>query len=148
MIDESKIKYYKEKEVRDMLLKKEKLVYVDDGMTEVMIKKEDIPDYIVMINMECGLTDLKIIDTSQSWYPLIQTMGLFLDTCEPKTRENIIERLIKLQTFELDYKKVKSIDPEMVEYLKEEMGIEDEEEEEDEDFEEEEFEEDEEELEM
>ena len=148
MIDESKIKYYKEKEVRDMLLKKEKLVYVDDGMTEVMIKKEDIPDYIVMINMECGLTDLKIIDTSQSWYPLIQTMGIFLDTCEPKTRENIIERLIKLQTSELDYKKVKSIDPEMVEYLKEEMGIEDEEEEEDEDFEEEEFEEDEEELEM
>ena len=148
MIDESKIKYYKEKEVRDMLLKKEKLVYVDDGMTEVMIKKEDIPDYIVMINMECGLTDLKIIDTSQSWYPLIQTMGIFLDTCEPKTRENIIERLIKLQTFEEKYKKVKSIDPEMVEYLKEEMGIEDEEEEEDEDFEEEEFEEDEEELEM
>lgn len=142
MIDESKIKYYKEKEVRDMLLKKEKLVYVDDGMTEVMIRKEDIPDYIVMINMECGLTDLKIIDTSQSWYPLIQTMGLFLDTCEPKTRENIIERLIKLQTFELDYKKVKSIDPDMVEYLKEEMGIEDEE---DEDFE---YEEDDEELEM
>jgi len=115
MIDEEKIKYYKEKEVRDMLLKKEKLVYVDDGMTEVMIKKEDIPDYIVMINMECGLTDLKIIDTSQSWYPLIQTMGIFLDTCEPKTRENIIERLIKLQTSELDYKKVKSIEPEMVE---------------------------------
>ena len=132
MIDESKIKYYKEKEVRDMLLKKEKLVYVDDGMTEVMIRKEDIPDYIVMINMECGLTDLKIIDPSQNWYPLIQTMGLFLDTCEPKTRENIIERLIKLQTFELDYKKVKSIDPEMVEYLKEEMGIEDDFEEEDE----------------
>ena len=148
MIDEEKIKYYKEREVRDMLLKKEKLVYVDDGMTEVMIKKEDIPDYIVMINMECGLTDLKIIDPSQSWYPLIQTMGLFLDTCEPKTRENIIERLIKLQTFELDYKKVKSIDPEMVEYLKEEMGIEDEEEEEDEDFEDEEYEEDEEEFEM
>lgn len=145
MIDEEKIKYYKEKEVRDMLLKKEKLVYVDDGMTEVMIKKEDIPDYIVMINMECGLTDLKIIDSSQSWYPLIQTMGIFLDTCEPKTRENIIERLIKLQTSELDYKKVKSIDPEMVEYLKEEMGIEDEE---DEDFEEEEYEEDEEEFEM
>ena len=137
MIDENKIKYYKEKEVRDMLLKKEKLVYVDDGMTEVMIRKEDIPDYIVMINMECGFTDLKIIDPSQNWYPLIQTMGLFLDTCEPKTRENIIERLIKLQTFELDYKKVKSIDPEIVEYLKEEMGIEDEE-----DFEEQEDEED------
>lgn len=143
MIDEEKIKYYTEDEVRDMLLKKEKLVYVDDGMTEVMIRKKDIPDYIVMINMECGLTDLKIIDTSQNWYPLIQTMGLFLDTCEPNTRADIIERLIKLQTFELDYEKVKSIDPEMVEYLKEEMGIEDEEDEEiyeEEDTEEDEFE--------
>lgn len=98
MIDVNKISFYDENEVRKIIESKEKYVYVDDGMTEVIIKKEDIPDYIVYINRECGITDLKMFDSDGQ--QILNTLGEFLDKCNPIIREEIIDRLVNLQTGE------------------------------------------------
>lgn len=124
MIDTKKIKYYDENEVKKIIESKEKYVYVDDGMTEVIIKKEDIPDYIVYINRECGITDLKMFDSDGQ--QILNTLGEFLDRCNPIIREEIIDRLINLQTGEEELKEVKTIDEYMWENLKNELEDEEE----------------------
>lgn len=108
MIDVNRIKFYDENEVRQIIENKEKYVYVDDGMTEVIIKKDDIPDYIVYINRECGLTHLKMFDSDG--LQILNTLGEFLDKCNPIIREEIIDRLVNLQTGEEEPKEVKTID--------------------------------------
>lgn len=119
MIDVNKISFYDENEVRKIIESKEKYVYVDDGMTEVIIKKEDIPDYIVYINRECGLTDLKMFDSDGQ--QILNTLGEFLDKCNPIIREEIIDRLVNLQTGEEEPKVVKTIDEYMWEKLTNEL---------------------------
>ncbi|MBO6233168.1 MAG: hypothetical protein J6N78_03830 [Clostridia bacterium] len=119
MIDVNKISFYDENEVRKIIESKEKYVYVDDGMTEVIIKKEDIPDYIVYINRECGLTDLKMFDSDGQ--QILNTLGEFLDKCNPIIREGIIDRLVNLQTGEEEPKEVKTIDEYMWEKLTNEI---------------------------
>lgn len=119
MIDVNKISFYDENEVRKIIESKEKYVYVDDGMTEVIIKKEDIPDYIVYINRECGLTDLKMFDSDGQ--QILNTLGEFLDKCNLIIREEIIDRLVNLQTGEEEPKEVKTIDEYMWEKLTNEL---------------------------
>ena len=119
MIDVNKISFYDENEVRKIIESKEKYVYVDDGMTEVIIKKENIPDYIVYINRECGLTDLKMFDSDGQ--QILNTLGEFLDKCNPIIREEIIDRLVNLQTGEEEPKEVKTIDEYMWEKLTNEL---------------------------
>lgn len=119
MIDVNKISFYDENEVRKIIESKEKHVYVDDGMTEAIIKKEDIPDYIVYINRECGLTDLKMFDSDGQ--QILNTLGEFLDKCNPIIREEIIDRLVNLQTGEEEPKEVKTIDEYMWEKLTNEI---------------------------
>lgn len=119
MIDVNKISFYDENEVRKIIESKEKYVYVDDGMTEVIIKKEDIPDYIIYINRECGLTDLKVFDSDGQ--QILNTLGEFLDKCNPIIREEIIDRLVNLQTGEEEPKEVKTIDEYMWEKLTNEI---------------------------
>ena len=119
MIDVNKISFYDENEVRKIIESKEKYVYVDDGMTEVIIKKEDIPDYIVYINRECGLTDLKMFDSDGQ--QILNTLGEFLDKCNPIIREEIIDRLVNLKTGEEEPKEVKTIDEYMWEKLTNEI---------------------------
>ena len=119
MIDVDKIKFYDENEVRQIIANKEKYVYVDNGMTEVIIKKEDIPDCIVYINRECGITDLKMFDSDGQ--QILNTLGEFLDKCNPIIREEIIDRLVNLQTGEEEPKEVKTIDEYMWEKLTNEL---------------------------
>lgn len=109
--------FYSVEEVMKILKDKEKLLYVDDGCDEVVIKFEDLPDVIVDINTKSGMTDLKIYDyQNPSMTPLATTMGIFLDKCNPDLREKIIDRLIKLQQGEIEVKDYKMID----EYILEE----------------------------
>ena len=119
MIDANKIKYYDENEVKQIIESKEKYVYVDDGMTEVIIKKDDIPDYIVYINRECGLTDLKMFNSDGQ--QILNTLGEFLDRCNPIIREEIIDKLVNLQTGEEEPKEVKTIDEYLWEKLTNEL---------------------------
>ena len=109
--------FYSVEEVMKILKDKEKLLYVDDGCDEVVIKFEDLPDVIVDINTKSGMTDLKIYDyQNPSMTPLATTMGIFLDKCKPDLREKIIDRLVKLQQAEIEVKDYKMID----EYILEE----------------------------
>ena len=81
--------------------------------------KEDIPDYIVYINRECGITDLKMFDSDGQ--QILNTLGEFLDKCNPIIREEIIDRLVNLQTGEEEPKEVKTIDEYMWEKLTNEI---------------------------
>jgi len=121
-----KSNYCKEKEIRKILESKEKLVYADDGMYEVVIKKSDIPDYIVGYANACGHSVvLKIIDQDRGDYynPTITTIGWFLDKCHPKTREEIIDRLVLLQTTDEKPKKIPVIDEDLLNKVMNELGI-------------------------
>ncbi|MBS1339628.1 MAG: hypothetical protein HP028_00330 [Clostridia bacterium] len=128
MINVDKIIFYNEKEIKELIENKEPYVYVDDGMTEVIIKKKDIPDYIVFINRECENTNLKIIDPQRDFETIITTYGEFLNKCNKEVREEIIDRLVKLQTNEEKYKIVKTADEEMWEIASREIDIEEDEE--------------------
>lgn len=103
--------FYNEDEVVKILKNKERLVYVDDGYDEVVVKIKDLPDVIVDINNKNGITNLKIYDYhNPSMTPLANTMGMFLDKCNLGLREKIIDRLIKLQQGEIKVKDYKMID--------------------------------------
>ena len=121
MIDISKIKFYNEKEVKEIIEDAIPYVFVDDGITEVIIKKKDISDYIIYINRNCGPTDLKIIDPQKDYQTIITTFGEFLDKSDLEIRKEIIERLVKIQTNQEKYKKIKTIDEDMWEKVKNEI---------------------------
>lgn len=128
MIEVDKLIYYNEKETKDFVKSKEPYVYVDDGMTEVIIKKKDIADYIVFINIECGSTDLRIIDPQRDYETIITTFGEFLNKCNGEVREEIIDRLEKLQTNQEKYKVIKTADEYIWEIANREIDTEEEEE--------------------
>lgn len=112
MIETNKLKCYKKKEVKQLIKDNTEFICVDDDVTEILIRFEDIEDFIVMINrehMKYGFTDLKFMEMG-NLEPVITTKGEFLDKCDLKIRERIIDRLIKLQLGEIKYKKVKVID--------------------------------------
>lgn len=110
--------FYDEKEIRDLIKSKAELFYADDGMTEVIVRFEDIPDFIVDYNMNFGMTDLKFYKLGKDVYePDITTIGLFLDKINPDLRERMIDRLVRLQRFEEKTKNIKLIDEDMHEEI-------------------------------
>ena len=97
MENEEQFKYYDVKEIIQMLKNKEHLVYVDDGIDEVIIKYEHIPDFIVDVNRRIGMCDLKFYDyNNPSMEPIVSCYGEFLNKCDLKVREDIIDRLVGL----------------------------------------------------
>lgn len=113
MLDSDELEFYTEEEIREMIKNKERYVYVDNGLENFVIKRKDIPDFIVYINREIASTDLEIFDPEEGNLVIIRTCGEFLDKCEPEVREEIIERLIKLQTGEEEYSQVKVADEDL-----------------------------------
>ena len=93
-----------------MINKNERYIYVDNGLENFVIRRKDIADFIVYINREIASTDLEIFDPEEGNLVIIRTCGEFLDKCEPEVREEIIERLIQLQTGEEEYSQVKVAD--------------------------------------
>ena len=109
---EPNLKFYEIDEIIKLLQSKERLVYVDDGIEEAVIKYKDLPDFIVDYNEKCDLKDIKVYDYENPNMdkPLLDTFGVFLNKCEPKVREDIIDRLVMLQRGEIDVKDYKIID--------------------------------------
>ena len=123
-IKESEIKFYDEKEVIQLLKSKERLVYVDDGLDEVIVRVDDVADFIVDYNMNIENKDLKIYDYhNPSMNPIATTCGFFLDKCDPEFRKKIIDRLAKVQMGEEPIKDYKIIDERTMEYAKELMQL-------------------------
>ena len=112
----AELPYYTPREVMKLVRNNEEFVYVQDDIGRAIIRKKDIPDFIVYVNREFGETDfsfaeVSIIETnSKIFYPIITTDGEFLDEVKPEIREQIIERLTKLQKGEIKPKKFKLID--------------------------------------
>lgn len=108
--------YYTPREIMKLIRDNEELVYVQDEIGRAIIRKKDIPDFIVYINREFGKTDfsfaeVSIIETnSKTFYPIITTKGEFLDEVKPEIREQIIDRLTKLQKGEIKPRNFKLID--------------------------------------
>ena len=116
--DEFYLAFYTEDEIRDLIKSKAELFYVDDGIDEAIIKFEDIPDFIVEYNRKIGMRDLKFFRVGKDVYePDITTCGEFLDRIKPELRERLIDRLVLLQTNELEPNKFKLIDEDIHEYV-------------------------------
>ncbi|MBO6195369.1 MAG: hypothetical protein J6O56_03360 [Bacilli bacterium] len=82
------------------------------------MKYEDIPDFIVDVNEKFGSKDLKIIEYGAgSLEPIITTYGMFLNKCDPEVRSDIIDRLVQLQTEEIEIKDYKVMNEDDYEYV-------------------------------
>ena len=88
------------------------------------IQKDDISDFIVLETIRCNQqVDMWVYTPNVDEKPILSTMGWFLDKIKPKLREEIIDRLVKLQTFEVKPRKVKIFDNEIFMEMKlEEFG--------------------------
>ena len=113
-LEEEKISFYTEEEIREIIESKEELYYADDGLNEIIVRLKDIPDFIVDVNLKNGVTDLKFFKMDNFIYePDIKTMGMYLDKISPKLRNKIMDRLVKLQMGEIKVKEYKVIDEEV-----------------------------------
>ena len=107
------LNYCNEEEIKEILNNNTKLVYVDTGMEEFIARYEDLPDVIVDVGNKLGHSvNLKVYDYDEPDMdnPLLTTVGCFLDKCNPNVRNDIIDRLVKLQTEEEQIKDYKVID--------------------------------------
>ena len=110
MINNDEIKFCIKDEIEEWMDLKERLMFVDDGVDEVIGKFVDLPDIIVDFCRKLGSRDFKIYNfIMPTDKPIITTKGMFLDKCPAEDRQALIGRLIKLQQYdeELDllYKK-------------------------------------------
>jgi len=110
--EENQIKFYGEKDIKKIIKSKENLYYADDGIDEVIVREQDIPDFIMKANEISGETsNLKFYKmNSETYEPVLTTMGRFLDNANPFLREKIIDRLVLLQTTDASVKDFKVID--------------------------------------
>ena len=100
MSDNTEIKFYAKDEIEKLIneIEIERLVFIDDGIDEVIGKFRDLPDIIVDLNRKFGSKDLRIrnfIEPEEE--PIIETFGMFLHKISPEDREQIIDRLNQLQ---------------------------------------------------
>lgn len=110
MNDNREIKFYTNEEIEKLIneIQTERLVFIDDGIDEVIGRFKDLPNIIVDLNRKFGSKDLKIrnfIEPEDE--PIIETFGMFLHKISPEDREEIIEELNKLQQYDKeisDYK--------------------------------------------
>lgn len=109
-----------EKEIKKMIKSKENLYYADNGIDEVIIREQDIPDFIIKVNEISGENlNLKFYKmNNKTFEPVLTTMGRFLDKAEASLREKIIDRLVLLQTTDEPVKNFKVIDEDMFEKVK------------------------------
>ena len=97
------------------IAKNEGFVFVETSKGDnYIIKKSDICDFIMQESKrQCFSVDMKMyVPNPDITDPFLTTMGCFLDKINPNYRKEIIEKLIKLQTEEIEPKNVKVFDNE------------------------------------
>ncbi|MBS7020722.1 MAG: hypothetical protein KH135_02470 [Firmicutes bacterium] len=99
-------------EPKDMIkfVKEGNYLLVDDGMDEFIIHESDLTDYIVNRN-----EDVNIYKSDGTF--LLSTIGYFLNKINYEYRKKIIERLIKLQTGEIETKTTYYCESTILEYI-------------------------------
>ena len=122
MNDNREIKFYTNEEIEKLIneIQTERLVFIDDGIDEVIGRFKDLPNIIVDLNRKFGSKDLKIrnfIEPEEE--PIIETFGMFLHKISPEDRAEIIEDLNKLQQYDKEISDYKLINMEdLVEFYK------------------------------
>lgn len=122
MSDNTEIKFYTKDEIEKLIneIEIERLVFIDDGIDEVIGKFRDLPDIIVDLNRKFDSKDLRIrnfIEPEEE--PIIETFGMFLHKISPEDREQIIDRLNQLQQNEIEIADYKLLDIEdLLDYYK------------------------------
>ena len=122
MNDNREIKFYSNEEIEKLIneIQTERLVFIDDGIDEVIGRFKDLPNIIVDLNRKFGSKDLKIrnfIEPEEE--PIIETFGMFLHKISPEDRAEIIEDLNKLQQYDKEISDYKLINMEdLVEFYK------------------------------
>ena len=123
MKNNDEIKLYTQDEIKKLLESKERLVFVSTKTDEVIARYEDIPDIIIDFFNKFVHTDMKILDFETTGI-LLTTFGPFLNKCRAEVREDIIERLEKLQKHEIEVKDYKVISEEdMATYINSLEGV-------------------------
>lgn len=113
MNENNEINFYTPDEIKRLVKNRdnERLVFINDGIDEVIGRFIDLPDIIVDLNIKFGSKDLKIYNfVEPEDEPIITTYGMFLNKISPEDREQIIDRLNKLQQCEEEIKDYKVID--------------------------------------
>jgi len=115
--EENSILFYKESEIKKVIKSADNLYYADDGIAEVIVREQDIADFIMKANEITGQTsNLKFYKMHNTDYvPVLTTMGCYLDKAEPNLRAKIIDRLVLLQTTDEKIKDFKVIDEDIFE---------------------------------
>ena len=96
---------------------------------KIVAKYEDLPDIIVDIDNKLNHSvNLKVYDFNNPdmYNPLLTTIGCFLDRCQLDVRNDIIDRLIKLQTENETVKDYKVIDEDMLDEVRVSLNKDDE----------------------
>lgn len=104
---------YNKQEISELLKKKEKLVYIDTGMDEIVARFKDLPDIIIDIaGRFTHIRHLKVydFDNPNLENPILTTIDGYLDKCDGNVRKDIIDRLVGLQLGKLEVKDYKVID--------------------------------------
>ena len=123
MKNNEEIVFYTQDEIRELLESKQKLVFVKTREDEVIARYEDIPDVIIDFFNKFVHTDMTFYDFETA-EELLTTFGPFLHKCKPEVREDIIERLEKLQKHETEVKYYKVISEEdLATYINSKEGV-------------------------
>ena len=75
------------------------------------IAKDNLADFIILETERCGHSvDIAVYTPYREDEAILTTYGRFLNTIKPKLREEIIERLVGLQTYQETPREVKVFD--------------------------------------
>ena len=102
------------------IAKKEGFLFVETSNGDnYEIRKSDVADFIVLEAKRCGYAvDIKMyVPNCYIEEPFVSTYGYFLNRVNQSFREEIIERLIKLQTTNITPRKVKVFDNDIFEKM-------------------------------
>ncbi len=102
------------------IAKKEGFLFVETSNGDnYEIRKSDVADFIVLEAKRCGYAvDIKMyVPNCYIEEPFVSTYGYFLNRVNQSFREEIIERLIKLQTTNINPRKVKVFDNDIFEKM-------------------------------
>lgn len=101
-------KKYTRDEMMDIIENKGYYYIETSNGGEFQIAKDDLADFIILEDRRCGHgIEIEVYIPGDFLNPILTTYGCYLNRVNPKLREEIIDRLVKLQTYEEEPKTVK-----------------------------------------